>query len=245
MLARARAHRRSGAAPGPSSAPTVEVPVHRSRLSTISQLSALALVLALGVFGARTGASLATSQTHASKPASSTTLPCQFGGPKCIDIGFTEAWFGGNTVDLGYSHEVFCTRHPSGDAKSGCEAGAATKAVPPSGPVVSNLYAVIPMGFTPPKSTLQCPKPGRCIDWPKTIDLSRIGGKSNAAFPAHSQVIEDAESFQSTWWPLVIVGVKNLAAWNTLVSAKSVDAMDACEASHNCTNEMPTNAFVF
>ena len=110
---------------------------------------------------------------------------------------------------------------------------------------MSNVYAIVPMGFTPPTSTLQCPKPGHCVDWPHTIDLSRIGGGSNATFPAHSQIIEEDESFQSTWWPLVIVGVKSMSAWNRLVSEKSADAMDACEAAHHCTNEKPTNAFVF
>jgi hypothetical protein len=221
--------------------------VYRSRLTKVTTLLAVIVLLTLGFVGARTGASLAASQSHATPRAStsSTSLPCQFGGRKCIDIGFTEAWFGGSTVDLGYSHEVFCAKHPSSDAETGCEAGAATKTAPPSGPVVTNLYAIIPMGFTPPTSTLQCPKPGRCIDWPRTIDLSRIGGKSNAAFPAHSQIIEDSEAFQSTWWPLVIVGVKNLSAWNQLVAAKSVEAMDACETSNNCTSEAPTNAFVF
>ena len=63
------------------------------------------------------------------------------------------------------------TKGPDSGASSGCEAGAATDGTPPSGPVVSNVYAVVPLGFTPPKSTLQCPKPGRCIDWPTTIDL--------------------------------------------------------------------------
>jgi hypothetical protein len=184
------------------------------------------------------------SNTQSSSPSSSSTLPCQFGGSQCDDIGFTKAWFDGNTVDFGYSHSVFC-KQPHSAAGSNCEAGRPAKVNPPSGPVVSNVYAVVPMGFTPRASTLQCPKAGHCIDWPKNIDLSAIGGKSNATFPAHSQIIEETESFQSTWWPLVIVGVKNITAWNQLVSAKSADAMDACEASHNCTDEVPTNAFVF
>jgi hypothetical protein len=221
--------------------------MHRLRFTTIARLSALTLVLALGFFGFRAGTTLAGNQTSTARsaPTTSSALPCQFGGPHCIDIGFTEAWLGGGTVDFGYSHHVFCTKGPDSGASSGCEAGAATDGTPPSGPVVSNVYAVVPLGFTPPKSTLQCPKPGRCIDWPTTIDLSRIGGKSNAIFPAHSQIVEEDESFQSTWWPLVIVGVKSMTAWNTLVSEKSADAMDACEAAHQCTDEVPTNAFVF
>ena len=121
--------------------------MHRSRFKTAMRLVALVSVLTLGFVGARTGASLAASEPHATPHSStaSTSLPCQFGGPKCIDIGFTEAWFGGDTVDLGYSHDVFCAKRQRSDAKTGCEAGAATKAAPRSGPVVSNVYAVIPV----------------------------------------------------------------------------------------------------
>jgi len=88
---------------------------------------------------------------------------------------------------------------------------------------------------------------GHCIDQPGTIDVSRLvgWGAGNVPFPRHSIVLEDDESFQSTWWPVVLVGVKNLTAWNQIAAAKSADAMDACEAAGNCTTEFSTNAFVF
>ena len=58
-------------------------------------------------------------------------------------------------------------------------------------------------------------------------------------------MLEEDESFQSTWWPVVLVGVKNLTAWNQLATAKSAEATDACEEAGNCTQEAETNAFVF
>src|SRR5262249_1464819 len=67
-------------------------------------------------------------------------LPCRDGGPGCISIGFTDAWFGGQTVQLEYSHRYFCAQSPSGDVSSECEAGKAAATQPPSGPVVSNVY---------------------------------------------------------------------------------------------------------
>ena len=70
-------------------------------------------------------------------------------------------------------------------------------------------------------------------------------GAGNIAFPRHSIVLEENESFQSTWWPVVLVGVKNLTAWNQIATAKTVDAMDACEETGNCTQEAETDAFVF
>ena len=174
-------------------------------------------------------------------------LPCRDGGASCISIGFTDAWLGGQTVQLGYSHPFFCAQPPASAAFSHCEAGAAAQISPPSGPVVSNMYVLVPLGFSPPGNTLHCPSRGRCIDQPGTIDVSRVigWGAGNITFPRHSIVLEEDESFQSTWWPVVLVGVKNLTAWNQIATAKTADAMDACEASGNCTGEAETNAFVF
>ena len=39
--------------------------------------------------------------------------------------------------------------------------------------------------------------------------------------------------------------IANLAAWNQIATAKTVEAMDACEETGNCTQEAETNAFVF
>ena len=38
--------------------------------------------------------------------------------------------------------------------------------------------------------------------------------------------------------------VKNLDAWNTIAAAKSIDAVDACQASGGCFQENDTNAFL-
>lgn len=188
---------------------------------------------------------LAFGVAAASGPGTSSALPCSKGGPGCMNIGFTDAWYNGQTVQLEYSHRFFCAEPPSSGASSRCEAGRAATVAPSSGPVVSSIYELIPMGFTPPSSTLQCGS--RCIDHPRTIDLSRVFGGmgKDATLGVRSFVIEDTESFQSTWWPVVLVGVKNLQAWNTIVAAKNVAAVDACQASGGCVSEVETDAFVF
>src|SRR5262245_34133038 len=86
-------------------------------------------------------------------------LPCRDGGDDCINIGFTDAWFNGETRQLGYSHPFFCARPPNATGMTGCEAGEPAITAPPSGPVVSEVYLIIPVGFTPPESTVQCPVP--------------------------------------------------------------------------------------
>ncbi|MEO8425245.1 MAG: hypothetical protein ABI595_15215 [Actinomycetota bacterium] len=114
-------------------------------------------------------------------------------------------------------------------AATNCVAGQPATVMPPSGPVVSDIYMLVPMGFAPPGSSLQCGT--RCIDQPRTMDMSHVLGGlgSNATLPPRSFVIEDAESFQSTWWPVVLVGVKTLDAWHTIVNAKTIEAVDACQ----------------
>lgn len=179
----------------------------------------------------------------ASRSRTSTSLPCSTGGSGCINIGFTDAWFNGRTVQLGYSHQFFCVEPPSSDAPSDCEAGAPAMTAPPSGPVVSSIYLLRPLGFSPPSSTVQCGV--SCIDQPSTMDLSRIGGDEEASLTQRSFVIEDDESFQSTWWPVVVVGVKSLRAWNKIASAKTIDAVDSCQAAGHCAPEAESNAFLF
>jgi hypothetical protein len=134
---------------------------------------------------------------------------------------------------------------PSSGAFSLCEAGASSQVPPPSGAVVSPIRTVTPQGFSPPNQTLQCPVAGQWIDHPHTIDLSRLMGDSNATLAPHSHVLIDDESFQSTWWPVVVVGVKNIRAWNQIVHAKSETAVQACQAAGDCTPDVPTNAFLF
>jgi hypothetical protein len=82
---------------------------------------------------------------------------------------------------------------------------------------------VVPLRFTPPKSTLQCPVAGHCIDHPATIDLSAVlgTGTGDLALPAHSHIVATDNSNQSEWWNVDVVGVKSLNAWNKIVHAKS------------------------
>ena len=213
-------------------------------MTKLSRVRSIRSVLVL-LTTAAVALSLAFGVAAASGSGTSSALPCNHGGPGCTNIGFTDAWYNGQTVQLGYSHRFFCAQPPSGGADSRCEAGRAATVAPPSGPVVSSIYELIPLGFAPPSSTLQCS--ARCIAHPRTIDLSHVFGGmgENATLPARSLVIEDTESFQSTWWPVVLVGVKNLHAWNTIVAAKDVAAVDACQTSGGCAPEVETNAFVF
>lgn len=197
------------------------------------------VIAIVAVFGFAFGSAIAVGSNG------SNTLPCQRGGEHCINIGFTNAWFAGGTVQLEYSHRFFCDRSIPSEAETGCEAGVAATKPPPSGPVVTEIYELIPLGFSPPAATLQCG--ASCIDQPRKMDLSHVFGGmgSEAVLGPRSFVIEDAEAFQSTWWPVILVGVKNLSAWNKIVAAKDIAAVDDCQTNGGCLPEVETNAFVF
>ena len=211
---------------------------HRGRAGIVA-IALVAATLSLGL-----GIASAHSNTSASGPG---TLPCEKGGTGCMSIGYTKAWLGGRTVKLEYSHSFLCNQPPSSGATSQCELGKVHQTSPTSGAVVSPLRVLVPLGFTPKASTLQCPTAGKCIDHPSTIDLSRVfgAGTENAALPPHSHILVDAEMHQSTWWPVRVVGVNKARSWNRIVSHKNERAVKECQKAGNCTADLPTNLFLF
>jgi hypothetical protein len=110
------------------------------------------------------------------------------------------------------------------------------------------LYVVVPLGFTPPKWTLQCPA-GHCIDHPNTIDLSAVLGKgtSNVLLPAHSHIVATNNDAKSEWWNVDVVGVKSLSAWDKIVAAKSDWELQQLQRtdSSQVTGNITTNLFLY
>jgi len=161
--------------------------------------------------------------------------------------GFTAGWYNGHTVRFYYTKNFMCAEPPASKASSKCEAGADYTQTPAS--TFDPLYVVVPLGFTPPKNTLQCPVAGHCIDHPGTIDLSAVLGKgtSNLALPAHSHVVATANGGQSEWWNVDVVGVTSLKAWDKIVWAKS-DAELQYLQRHDpkeVTGNITTNLFLY
>jgi hypothetical protein len=161
--------------------------------------------------------------------------------------GFTDGWYDGHTVRFYYSKNFFCLAPPASQASSMCEAGAGRTQTSASS--FDPLYVVVPLGFSPPKWTLQCPVAGRCIDHPHTIDLSAVlgAGSSNLALPPHNHIVATANGGQSQWWNVDVVGVRSLSAWYEIVGTKSdwelqyLQRHDPSEVTGNIT----TNLFLF
>jgi hypothetical protein len=165
--------------------------------------------------------------------------------------GTTAGWEGGRTVTFFYSKPFFCKQPPTSGATSECELGADGQVAPRSGPIPV-LYVLVPLGFTPATSTLQCPEAGNCIDHPSTIDLSRVfgAGTENAALPPHSHVIGDeagASKANGGWWDVEVIGVTSPASWQTIVDGKSLETVRALQANaaSGVTGDIPTNLDLF
>ena len=206
---------------------------------------ALGGLMAVGL-AAVTGTALASS----SAPASSSGMAGMVGMVSSSShggTGFTKGWYDGHTVRFFYSKNYFCKLPPANGARSRCEAGANYITTPADS--FDPLYVVVPLGFTPPRWTLQCPTAGHCIDHPNTIDLSAVlgGGTSNVLLPPHSHIVATDNSHHSEWWNVDVVGVKSLNDWYKIVNAKSdgeLQHLQRTDSAH-VTGNITTNLFLF
>ena len=160
--------------------------------------------------------------------------------------GFTKGFFAGHTVRFYYTRNFACRQPPASQASSRCEGGVNYTQTPAR--TFDPLYVIVPLGFTPPARTLQCPA-GHCIDHPHTIDLTSVlgAGTGNVPLPAHSHIVATANSGQSEWWNVDVVGVKSLSAWNKLITAKSDRELQYLQRHDpaTVTGNITTNLFLF
>lgn len=201
----------------------------------------LAGVMAAGL-AAVSGTALAT--TSSSSSASMSGMQMTASNWKS-HIGTTKGWYDGHTVTFLYTKNFRCAEPPASGAKSKCEVGADYTQTPSS--AFDPLYVIVPIGFTPAASTLQC-KAGHCIDHPSTIDLSAIFGSAdkNVLLPAHSHIVATANGHQSEWWNVVVVGVTKQASWNKIVHAKSDAELQWLQKrNEGVTGNLVTNLFLF
>jgi len=172
---------------------------------------------------------------------------------KGASVGFTDGWENGTTVSFFYTKPFFCSDGPTSGAPSGCEVGADGTSDPRPGKIPV-LYVMTPTGFTPDRSTLQCPIPGNCINHPSTIDLSRVFGPgfADVPLPPHSHIIDSdlaesrADGGQAGWWEIEVIGVSSPAVWDLIVAGKSLATVRALQAAGvGITGDIRSNAYLF
>ena len=194
------------------------------------------------------GLALASGTAFASTSSSSSSRagPAGMSSSSHAARGFTKGWYDGHTVRFYYSKNFSCKQPPASTASSKCEGGTNYTQTPAN--TFDPLYVIVPLGFTPPKWTLQCPA-GTCIDHPHTIDLTSVlgSGTGNLTLPAHSHIVATSSSHQSEWWNVDIVGVKNLTTWNKLVRSKNSHELQYLQRAKSSaiTGNIPTNLFLY
>ena len=201
------------------------------------------------------GVGIAAAATTA--PASSNAMQKGMG---INEFGMTKSYFNGHTVSFTYSKGFYCDRHVASAATSGCEAGAEFK-VPPA-MSFDPLYITVPLGFTVPTMSMECPSGLVCVDHPGTIDLSALepalkplypqytvaqltAALKNFATPGHEHIITTQNGGKAEWWDVKVVGITSATVWNQINAHKSFAFLDQEVKNNLTTGIIPTNLFLY
>ena len=195
--------------------------------------------------------------------AASTTAPSSNAMQKGMGInefGMTKSFFDGHTVSFTYSKGYYCDDSVSSAASSGCEAGANYKTPPAKN--FDPLYITVPLGFTVPMMSMECPAGLVCVDHPGTIDLSRLepdlkalypkltvaqltAALKNSATPGHEHFITTLNGGKAEWWDVKVIGVTSLKEWNAINAHESFSFLNQQVAKKLTTAIIPTNLFLY
>lgn len=166
------------------------------------------------------------------------------------DKGYIDGWFNGEKVELYYTKSYFCVEPPDSGAPSHCELGADAETAPRPGPIPT-IYAIAAAGGIPaPLETLSCPGGSVCLNHPRMIDASRVGGLANGPAVPHSHILSE---HAGGWFHTVNIRVRNLDLWNQIAEAKSLDKVRELQADpivgvngqRLISADTPTNIYFF
>jgi hypothetical protein len=228
-----------------------------------TRLAAVAGVLALaGGVGAAAAAGTSTHSMNMGGSSNTTTTSrmTMHRGHGPSSYGMTKAFFHHKAVSFTYSKGFFCDTSVRSKAPTGCEAGARAKKAPAKR--TAPLYITVPLGFTTPAMSMDCPDGIVCVDHPRRIDLSRLApalkplypGTStkalakqlrNVATPGHDHYITTKAEGKAIWWDVRIVGVTDKAEFNKITRHKSAKFLLHEVKAGRTTPVIPTNLFLF
>jgi hypothetical protein len=217
-----------------------------------NRVRVLAASVAIVVAG---GAGVAAAASSAAPPSNAKQT-----GMGINQFGMTKSYFNGGTVSFTYSKGFYCDKSVTSAATSGCEAGANFKVPPASS--FDPLYITVPLGFTVPTMSMECPAGLVCVDHPGTIDLSRLepdlkalypkltaaqltAALKNSATPGHEHFITTTNGGKAEWWDVKVVGVTSLSEWNAINAHESFTFLNQQVAAKKTTAIIPTNLFLY
>lgn len=175
-------------------------------------------------------------------------------------FGMTKSFFNGRTVSFTYTKGFYCDKSVTAASSSGCEAGAAFK-VPPANNF-DPLYILVPLGFTAPTMSMECPTGLVCVDHPGTIDLSRLepdlkvlyptltaaqltSALKNFATPGHQHYITTLNGGKPEWWNVNVIGVTSQSEYNAINAHESFSFLNQQVTKKLTTPVIPTNLFLY
>ena len=230
--------------------------VGREGANTMSKFTNRARVLAASVaIVAASGVGVAAAASMTATPSNAMQKGVGVG-----EYGMTKSFFAGHTVSFTYTKGFYCDKHVMSAATSGCEAGVNYK-VPPA-KNFDPLYITVPLGFTVPSASMECPSALVCVDHPGTIDLSALepalkglyptltaaqltSALKNYATPGHEHIITTQNGGQAEWWDVKVVGVTSLSVWNAINAHKSFAFLNQEDNAKLTTGVIPTNLFLY
>lgn len=209
-------------------------------------------VLGVGLLAAscsRSPAPAAPSEIEAPSPMASMSggHGAHHAAPPAEDNGYIDGWFDGQSVQLHYTKSYFCAEPPASGAVTDCEIGAPPEVSPRPGPIPT-IYAIAAAGFQPDPATVACAAGSPCLNHPRMIDLSRVGGPASASPVSHSHVLDRRAA---GWFNTVNIRVFNQNAWNAIATAKSIEAVRALQGPNGeavagvISADTPTNIYFF
>ena len=203
---------------------------------------------------AATGVGMAAAATS-TVPSNATMAGMGIG-----EYGMTQSFYNGHTVSFTYSKGFYCDRQVASAATSGCEVGSPYKVAPAKN--FDPLYITVPLGFSVPTMSMECPNGLACVDHPGTIDLSRLEpalkglypqltaaqlttALQNTATPGHEHFITTLNGGQAEWWNVDVVGVTSKAEWNAINAHQSFSFLQQQVNKKLTTGIIPTNLFLY
>jgi hypothetical protein len=176
------------------------------------------------------------------------------------EFGMTKSYYDGHTVSFTYSKGYYCDTSVTSGASSGCEAGA--NYVTPPAKNFDPLYIEVPLGFTVPTMSMECPSALVCVDHPGTIDLSRLEpdlkalypnltaaqlttALTDSATPGHEHFITTLNGGKPEWWDVKVIGVTSLKEWNAINAHESFSFLNQQVKKKLTTAIIPTNLFLY
>ena len=218
-----------------------------------SRIEVLALSIGVLVAG---GVGIAVASTSA-PPSNSVGH-----GRGINEFGMTQAYYKGIRLSFTYTKGYFCDTSVRSTASSKCEAGANFSHAPAKH--YDPLFITVPLGFTRPMDSMDCPATRVCVDHPGTIDLRRLepalkplypnltdkqlrAALANFAVPGHDHFITDVNRGRPEWWDVKIVGVTDPATYRAILKHRSYGYIQYLlkHKDKNVLGPIPTNLFLF